>query len=254
MLQHMSVTLPKFLLVTPVWNDSVRLEHFGVELAKALAVSSLNLTWVIADDGSDTEEVEHLQRLKEKFSQIYSDVVLHLHPERSFKGGAIYQSWQQYPDVDFYAFVDADGAISANELIRMLNCAANSENIDMSFIAVRQFSGPLAVNRSLLRKATFHLFRTLVRGIVGLKWMDTQCGAKVISGNSYRAVREHLVECGFVFDVELLATLQQGAWPITELPIMWQEISGSKLYLWRDLLTMTGGLMRIRRRLNASTL
>ena len=250
----MPALLPKFLLVTPVWNDSTRLERFGVRLANALAVSGLNLTWVIADDGSDTEEVEQLQRLKEKFSQIYSDVVLHLHPERSFKGGAIYQSWQQFPDADFYAFVDADGAVSADELIRMLNCAGDSENPDMSFVAVRQFSGPLAVDRSLLRKATFHLFRTLVRGIVGLKWMDTQCGAKVISGRPYRAVSERLLEGGFVFDVELLATLQQDAWPITELPIMWQEISGSKLNLWRDLWTMTRGLMRIRRRLNASAL
>ena len=254
LLHDMPATLPKFLLVTPVWNDSVRLEHFGVELAKALAVSGLNITWVIADDGSDTEEVEQLERLKEKFSQIYSDVLLHLHPERSFKGGAIYQSWQQFPDADYYAFVDADGAVSADELMRLLNCACSSKNLDMSFVAVRQFSGPLAVDRSLLRKATFHLFRTLVRGIVGLKWMDTQCGAKVISGRSYRAVSERLVEDGFVFDVELLATLQQGAWPITELPIMWQEIPGSKLRLWRDLWFMTGGLMRIRRRLNTSDL
>ena len=250
----MPATLPKFLLVTPVWNDSVRLEHFGIELAKVLAVSGLNITWVIADDGSDTDEVVHLERLKEKFSQIYSDVVLHLHSERSFKGGAIYQSWQQFPDADYYAFVDADGAVSAAELMRMLNCASDSENLDMSFVAVRQFSGSLAVDRSLLRKATFYLFRTLVRGIVGLKSMDTQCGAKVISGRSYRAVSERLVEDGFVFDVELLATLEQGAWPITELPIMWQEIPGSKLRLWRDLWFMTRGLMRIRRRLNTSDL
>ena len=254
LLHDMPATLPKFLLVTPVWNDSVRLEHFGVELAKALAVSGLNITWVIADDGSDIEEVQQLERLKEKFSQIYSDVLLHLHPERSFKGGAIYQSWQQFPDADYYAFVDADGAVSADELMRLLNCACSSKNLDMSFVAVRQFSGPLAVDRSLLRKATFHLFRTLVRGIVGLKWMDTQCGAKVISGRSYRAVSERLVEDGVVFDVELLATLQHGAWPITELPIMWQEIPGSKLRLWRDLWFMTGGLMRIRRRLNTSDL
>ena len=254
LLQYMPATLLKFLLVTPVWNDSVRLEHFGVELAKALALSGLNITWVIADDGSDNDEVEQLERLKDKFSKIYSDVVLHLHPERSFKGGAIYQSWQQFPDADYYAFVDADGAVSADELMRMLNCASDSENPDMSFVAIRQFSGSLAADRSLLRKATFHLFRTLVRGIVGLRWIDTQCGAKVISGSSYRAVSERLVEDGFVFDVELLATLQQGAWPVTELPIIWQEIPGSKLRLWRDLWFMTRGLMRIRRRLNTSDL
>ena len=59
----MPAMLPKFLLVTPVWNDSVRLEHFGVKLAKELALSGLNITWVIADDGSDTEEVLQLERL-----------------------------------------------------------------------------------------------------------------------------------------------------------------------------------------------
>ena len=73
LLHDMPAILPKFLLVTPVWNDSARLEHFGMELAKVLAVSDLNITWVIADDGSDTEEVLQLDRLKEKFSQIYSD-------------------------------------------------------------------------------------------------------------------------------------------------------------------------------------
>lgn len=245
---------PKFLLVTPVWNDSARLECFGLALAKALAASGLNLTWVIADDGSDFGEIEQLERLKEKFSQIYSDLVLHAHPERSRKGGAIYQSWQQYPEADYYAFVDADGAVRADELMRLLNCALDSGNPDMSFVAVRQSSGPLAVERSLLRQVSFYLFRMMVRGIVGLKCADTQCGAKVISARSYRAVSEHLMEGGFVFDVELLATLRQGAWPVTELAITWQEVSGSKLKLWKDIWTISAGLIRIRRRLNASSL
>ena len=245
---------PKFILVTPVWNDSARLECFGLALAKALAASGLNLTWVIADDGSDFGEIEQLERLKEKFSQIYSDLVLHAHPERSRKGGAIYQSWQQYPEADYYAFVDADGAVRAEELMRLLNSALDSGNPDMSFVAVRQSSGPLAVERSLLRQVSFHLFRMMVRGIVGLKCADTQCGAKVISARSYRAVSEHLMEGGFVFDVELLATLRQGAWPVTELAIAWQEVSGSKLKLWKDIWTISAGLIRIRRRLNASSL
>ena len=250
----MTTVLPKFILVTPVWNDSVRLECFGLALAKALAASALNLTWVIADDGSDSGEVEQLERLKEKFSQIYSDLVLHAHPVRSRKGGAIYQTWQQFPEADYYAFVDADGAVSADELMRLLNGALDSGNPDMSFVAVRQLSGPLAVERSFLRQVSFHLFRMMVRGIVGLKCADTQCGAKVISARSYRAVSEHLMEGGFVFDVELLATLRQGAWPVTELPITWQEVSGSKLKLWKDIWTISAGLIRIRRRLNASSL
>ena len=38
--------------------------------------------------------------------------------------------------------------------------------------------------------------------------MDTQCGKSDLS-RSYRAVSKRLVEDGFVFDVELLATLEQ---------------------------------------------
>ena len=149
--------MPKFLLVTPVWNDSVRLEHFGVELAKALAVSGLNITWVIADDGSDTEVVQ-LERLKEKFSQIYSDVFYTSTQSVALRGCHL-PKLAAISRCRLLCLRRCRRSGQRDELMRMLNCASDSENLDMSFVAVRHFSGSLAVDRSLLRKATFHFFR-----------------------------------------------------------------------------------------------
>jgi len=245
----MPASTPHIVLVTPVWNDSSRLEGFGLELAKTLADSGLKVSWVIADDGSEAAEKEKLAQLCVQFGQIYSDVMLHSYEERSRKGGAIDQSWQAFPEADYYAFVDADGAIAAATMRDLLKHAVDSDRSGESFVAVRELSGQMDVRRTFFRRLTSYLFREMVRTFVGLKLEDTQCGAKVISGKAYRVIESELEERGYVFDVELLAALSRGAWPVREVPIAWREVSGSKLCLWRDIWSMLAGLLRIRKRL-----
>jgi len=239
------------VLVTPVWNDSQRLAGFGAELARSLAASDLNVTWVIADDGSGTKEVAQLDRLLDEFSEVYSDIVLQPHPQRSRKGGAIYQSWAAFPDYDYYAFVDADGAIAPVDVIRLLQRAVASDVADESFVAVRQLEGSLLVARSGLRKLSFHLFHGMVGALIGLKCADTQCGAKIISGNAYRVVEKSLRERGFVFDVELLLALQENGYRVKELEIDWLEKPGGKVSPLRDAWRMMAALFRIRWRWKA---
>lgn len=59
------------VLVTPVWNDAARLEVFGLELAKALAVSDLSILWIVADDGSGESEQQRVRDLVEGFRAVY---------------------------------------------------------------------------------------------------------------------------------------------------------------------------------------
>jgi len=244
-----SETLAHFVLVTPVWNDSDRLRVFGSELAKTLNGLGLNVTWVIADDGSDAGEKDELKKISDQFRRIYPDLVLHNYNDRSRKGWAIHQSWREYPDADFFAFVDADGAITPDTIVALMRQALDGKTRKESIVGVRVLSGSLQVHRTLLRKISFLLFRWLVRMVVGIKLLDTQCGAKVISGKAYRAIQTSITERGYVFDVELLAFLVSEDWPIREIPISWREVAGSKLCLWKDIWSMLAGLLRIRRRL-----
>ncbi|NBB80164.1 MAG: glycosyltransferase [Verrucomicrobia bacterium] len=239
------------VLVTPVWNDSKRLAVFGRALASALTAAELPIRWIIADDGSDADEARRYNSLREQFAKTYPEIELLRFGTRSRKGGAVYDAWNQVDSADYYAFVDADGAVSPETILHLIKQALEGGTVTHALIGIRPLSGHMEVHRSWLRKCVFCAFRILVRGLVGARFEDTQCGAKVVSGTAYRAVAGKLKERGFIFDVELLVALQRAGVEIREEPIAWCEVAGSRLRLSSDSFEMIRGLLRIRRRLRA---
>ena len=107
------------------------------------------------------------------------------------------------------------------------------------------------MRRQVIRSLAQRGFSFLVRTLVGLKYPDTQCGAKVVPGSAYREVRKHLKEYGYVFDVELLMALGRNKVQLKQRAIPWVEVPGGKVDLFTDGFRMVMGLLRIRRRLKA---
>lgn len=237
-------------MVTPAWNDSTRLAGFGPKLAEALQQSGLAVRWIVADDGSPADEKEQVTRLVESLRQIYPRVEAMLFDERSHKGGAIYAAWDACPAATWLAFVDADGAVDAPSMLRLIQ-AAVAAGPQGGCVGVRHNSDETPLQRPLGRLISFYLFATLVRVLIGIRFEDTQCGAKVIPAEGYRAVADQLKERGFIFDVELLLALKRAGYPINELRIPWREMPGGKVHPLRDAWAMIGGLLRIRRRMKA---
>lgn len=250
MLPSEEATPQSIVLVTPVWNDSRRLAVFGQVLASALAAAELPIRWIIADDGSNAAEAARYAALRGQFATIYPQVELLRFGLRSRKGGAVYDAWKYAASADYYAFVDADGAVSPESILHLIKLAMQDAGA-RAVIGIRPLSGSLIVQRSWLRKCVFRTFRALVRWLVGIRFEDTQCGAKVIPGPAFRGVADKLQERGFIFDVELLVALQQAGVAVTEEPIAWREVSGSRIRLSSDSVEMIRGLLRIRRRRDA---
>lgn len=237
----------EIVLVTPVWNDSARLAVFGHALARALAGAGLPLRWVIADDGSCSEEKSRLAALQQEFSGIYERVELMLFSPRSRKGGAVYQAWDACPGAAWLVFSDADGAITPEVVLALIQ-EAISLGSSSAVVGVRRHTKASPLRRSRLRNLSFYLFNSLVQAAVGIRFKDTQCGVKVVDAEAYRAVTDRLVEKGFAFDVELLVALESQGTRIREAPIPWQEVGGGKVSPWRDSWAMLAALFRIRRR------
>lgn len=234
-----------------MWNDSSRLKEYGQELAQALKESPLNVKWVIADDGSSASEKELLCGLLDEFSEVYPEVQLIHCAERSRKGGAIQAGWDAYPEADFYCFVDGDGAICADVMLELMRDAGECP-AGTSVVGIRQTGSiEIEVKRTWLRNVLFRAFSTLMRGLLREPWLDTQCGAKVIHGDAYRAIRNTLKETGFVFDAELLSHLSYSGYTVKEVPIPWREVPGSKLSLLADSWRILLGLVRVRSRLRS---
>ncbi len=240
----------EIVLVTPVWNDSARLEVFGFQLAKALLDSDLPVRWIVADDGSDDREQLLVDALVERLAETYSSVESMCFEKRSRKGGAIYAAWEACPSANWLAFVDADGAIDADTTVRLLQRTQSLET-NTAVIGVRRNSDTAPVHRMWMRSISFQLFRGLVRHLTGIRFQDTQCGAKLVCGDSYRAVFANLKERGFVFDVELLLALRENGTCIEEMSIPWSEQPEGKVNPLRDAWGMIAALLRIRRRMKA---
>jgi dolichyl-phosphate beta-glucosyltransferase len=90
---------------------------------------------------------------------------------------------------------------------------------------------------------TFNLFvRTLaIRGI-----KDTQCGFKLINGDTARALFSKCRIDGFSFDVEILYLAEKAGYKIKEVPIQWINSPSSKVAIMRDPLKMFLDLFKIR--------
>ncbi len=248
MAMTVSAVPQSLVLVTPVWNDSLRLGRFGPSLARALTESGLPVRWIVADDGSPVEEQVRVQDLVGSFRELYPHVESMLFTERSHKGGAIYSAWDACPDADWVGFVDADGAIDADSTVRLLKHAL-AQGKAGGCVGVRHDAKETPVKRPFYRALSFRLFSFVMHRLIGIRFEDTQCGAKVVPGSAYHHVAPSLKERGYIFDVELLLALDLHGCRIEELRIPWSEMDGGKVHPFRDAWPMLAGLLRIRKRL-----
>jgi glycosyltransferase involved in cell wall biosynthesis len=242
----MPVENPKeILLVTPVWNDSARLAGFGVDLAAVLSQSPLPIRWIIADDGSGAGEDKRLEELRDQFSKVYPRVEVHFAKGHFGKGAVVRDAWSLGPDADWLAFVDADGSVSAEEMIGLIGKAVASGD---SVIGVRKRTATTRIVESPWRGFAHRGFLLAAHLLLDLQCEDVQCGAKVIHGGDYRHIAHRLSEDGLAFDSELLATLKKSGADWQEVPVNWIEKKGGKVKPLRHAWGMFNALLRIRSR------
>ena len=149
-------------------------------------------------------------------------------PENRGKGGAIYAGWDiLVNDCDWLAFVDADGAVPADETCRLMAGAASASTGMTAIFGER--SRAKTVRRNPLRRFVGWAFQVLVRSLVPLPLHDTQCGIKALPSAAFRAIRGDLHREDFAFDIELAMALLDHGYSITPVPVRWQEQPGSHM-------------------------
>ena len=236
------------LLVTPVWNDSARLAGFGPELARVLAASALPIRWIIADDGSETSDCARLATLLEKFAAVFPRVTLHFAAAHYGKGSVIREAWALDPQVGWLAFVDADGAVSAEETVALIEAAIAA---DCSVMGIRKRTAETHIEESFYRGVMHRVFLKVADHMLGLRSEDLQCGAKVLRAADYRRIAPELREGGLAFDSELLCALHHSGAEWQERPVNWTQKHGGKVHPVRDAWGMLRALYRVRNRFRA---
>lgn len=234
------------ILVTPVWNDSRRLEGYGLELAEELARRAASVRWIIADDGSRGDEKPLLEALLARYRETHANTALHFAASHRGKGAVVREAWSLAPNAEWLAFVDADGSVGAADMLELIDHAVRAGR---TTLGVRKRTETTRVEEGLLRGLRHRGFLAAVRLILGVHSEDTQCGAKVLRGADFRDIEPRLVEPGWAFDAELLAELNAAGRTWDEVPVNWVEKGHSRIRPWKDSLNMLLALLRIRRRM-----
>ncbi|MCW2998320.1 MAG: glycosyl transferase family 2 [Solirubrobacterales bacterium] len=165
------------------------------------------------------------------------------------KGGVIREAFGR-SDADLIGFVDADGATPPAEFMRLVDAA---DGADGAIASRRHAAAVLPVSRPLRRRVASRGFALGVRVLTGLRYADTQCGAKVMHRDAAVASLERVRTTDLSFDVDLLLAAEDLGLRLVEVPTVWIDRDGSRVDALRDTRRMGGSLLRLwaRRRLRA---
>ena len=160
------------------------------------------------------------------------------------KGGAVIRGVHQAYG-DWIGFVDADGATSPEEFKRLFDRAQADGG--GGIIASRWKKGSTVnVPQKGLRLLSSRLFNLMIRVLLGLKFVDTQCGAKIFKADAWRRILPEVGTTRFAFDVDVLYQLKRQGIQIREEPTVWNDVEGSKVRIFNTSFDMFCAVVRMR--------
>ncbi len=165
-------------------------------------------------------------------------------PYRRGKGAAITAGFEAL-DTDRVAFADADGSTNARELARIIDAL---DTADVAAGSRRHPDATVIGHQTFARRFLGDIFAWTARRFLDIAMYDYQCGAKALTAPAWEAVRTHLYEPGFAWDVELLAMADALDLSVVEIPITWEDRPGSTVAPIRTPLAMAHGLYVARNR------
>ena len=244
-------------VVIPAYNEGEHLPRFVESLAEVfLSQPAPAVEFIVSDDGSAPEHSERQRTSVEAAQARFAEEgsphrFVYLKAERNGgKGAAIRSGWGQAAAVaTWLAFLDADGAVSAEEFHRLAVLAAGSPEADV-IVGSRVKMAGRRVERTLLRHLQGRIFATLTERRFQLGFYDTQCGVKLFRASLLRPLLGALQENRWLLDVELLALMQRQGARAMEVPIDWEDPGQSKVIPGLDAAKMFWGLLKLKQRLD----
>ncbi len=240
------------LIVIPCFNEANRLcrESF-VDFLK----SSQFVRFLFVDDGSNDATVDRLFQIQRTFPQ---RIDVHRLQQNQGKGEAVRQGMliATQSNADWVGFWDADLATPLAAIDCFIQRIKRSQDLDVIIGCRLPLVGHQVV-RPWHRMTVSRIFAGLASRVLGTRFRDTQCGAKLFRNTSLlESCLQNRFSSPWIFDVELLARLTtlhtalgQRQWiskAVYELPLdEWRERDGTKLKL-KDFLAAPLALAKLK--------
>lgn len=229
--------IPQLRIVIPACNEAARIEP---TLTDYCAEFTADARIVVVANGCADATATVAGALCRRYSNLEVVDV----SARIGKGGAVRMGLASGQE-PFAGFVDADGSTSAREFRRLFETLRGCGSDVV--IGSRWSRGSVVKHaQPLRRRLASRAFNALVSILFGLRFRDTQCGAKIFTRDALLEVLPALELADYAFDIELLWRLKQNSRIVREEPTVWQDRAGSRVDLARVPWTMFTSIVRLR--------
>lgn len=218
--------MPNLSIVIPCYNEEQRLPATLNSIHMYLNKQQISAEIIIVDDGSADRTIE----VAKSFQRIIPGLwVLH-YSQNQGKGFAVQQGMLSAQG-DFVLFMDADNASELSQIEKLWPYVGSYDVVIGSrALADSDIVSQQPWHRRLLGRAGNSLIQTaLVSGI-----NDTQCGFKLFSKRTVKAIFNRQKTSGFGADIEILTIAQRLGYQLKEVGVTWRDAKGSKVRPIRD--------------------
>lgn len=222
---------PKLSIIIPSYNEETRLPATLEKIAAYLKASGRASEVIVVDDGSR----DHTADVAASFRGRIPALRVVTNGTNRGKGFSVRHGMLEAAG-EFVLFTDADLSSPIEEADKLLaalesgyDVAIGSRAIDRSLIEVHE---------SRFREFAGIIFNKIVRIILRLPFVDTQCGFKAFRRERCHILFEQQRIERFGFDPELLYLARHHGLRSLEIPVRWAHSPATKVNMLRDSVQM----------------
>jgi len=238
-------------VIIPAYNEEKRLPETLKKVRDFLNQQKYTYEVVVVNDGSKDQTAS----VTSDWIKSQGDDHFRLIDNKINQGkGAVVKQGMLAAKGEWRLFMDADGSTDIKEIEKLFNFAISKQvnphgvipgetrdpGLDSRFrgndkgscyeviIGSRYLDKrSIKIKQPLSRRIVSRLGNIIVRVVLGIKSVDTQCGFKLLSGKASRDIFPKQTIDRWGFDVEILAIAIKLGYKIKEVPVDWYDAEGS---------------------------
>jgi len=229
---------PALSIIIPSYNEELRLPPSLGLIEDYINKSGRDTEVLVIDDGSTDQTAAVAETFRARIPQ------LRVVPngENRGKGYSVRHGMTEARG-DIVLFTDADLSAPIEEADKLI---AAMETYDVAIGSRALDRNLIAVHESGFREFAGIIFNKIVRAVLWLPFVDTQCGFKAFRRERCKIIFEQQRIERFGFDPELLYLARHHGLKSVEIPVRWAHSPATKVNMLRDSVQMFLDVFTIR--------
>lgn len=230
---------PRYSIVIPAFNESARIPATIASVVACVRANHWDAEIVVVNDGS----TDNTAQLVRDMASRAPEVRLLENPGNRGKGYSVRHGILTALG-DIVMFTDSDLSAPIEEAERLF--AAIAAGADIAIGSRWLESGRQTHRQPLYRQILGRCFNAVTRLVMGLPFVDTQCGFKAFTRAAAQTVFQLQTIERWGFDPEILFIALKRGFVVKEVPVSWAHDARSRMSYLRDGMQMLKELCIIR--------